>query len=124
MNTSPYSEDEIHDSLHTLSLMKNLKKKGELSNGTPTFSGSNVSNSMEASIPPVPEATSAVVKSSVFLSVFLLLALPVKTHHSIMREQPCERQYLAIMPMSVGPSYYSLGLWFNQCRSCMALGQT
>ena len=44
--------------------MKKLKKNRESLKATPTFSGRNVSNPMEASRPPVPATTSAVTKSS------------------------------------------------------------
>lgn len=57
--------DNIYDLLDTLSLIKKPKKKSESLNATPMFSARRVSNPIDASIPPVPEATSAVVKSSV-----------------------------------------------------------
>ena len=50
--------------LETLALMKKAKTKRESLKATPTFSGRWVSNPMEASMPPVPAATSAVTKSS------------------------------------------------------------
>ena len=56
-------------SLDVLSLKKNLKKKSVSLKAGPTFSGRLVSYPMDASRPPTPVATLAVMKSSETLSV-------------------------------------------------------
>lgn len=52
------------DKLETLSLVNAEKKEKESFMAVPTFSGRRVSKPIEALIPPTPEATLAVTKSS------------------------------------------------------------